>query len=42
MRRTADMIRDNGFETDPEFWPADNAADCSQSYAGCGDSPVAK
>ncbi|MFE1561121.1 glycine-rich domain-containing protein [Streptomyces sp. NPDC058734] len=46
MRRTADMIRAAGFDTDPEYWPADNAADCSgdcsQSYAGCSDSPVAK
>ncbi|RSS38147.1 hypothetical protein EF912_34235 [Streptomyces sp. WAC07061] len=42
MRRTADMICEGGFTTDPEFWPADHAADCTQSYAGCSDSPVQK
>ncbi|MFJ4617610.1 glycine-rich domain-containing protein [Streptomyces sp. NPDC088812] len=42
MRRTAHLMREAGFDTDPEFWPADGAADCTQSYAGCSDSPVAK
>ncbi|MET9052372.1 hypothetical protein ABZW50_14590 [Streptomyces bacillaris] len=42
MRRTAEMIRSAGFAVDPEFWPVDDAADCTQSYAGCSDSPVAK
>ncbi|MFJ1590942.1 glycine-rich domain-containing protein [Kitasatospora albolonga] len=42
MRRTAEMIRSAGFDLDPEFWPIDGAADCTQSYAGCSDSPVAK
>ncbi|WP_228181866.1 glycine-rich domain-containing protein [Streptomyces anulatus] len=42
MRRTAEMIRSAGFGVDPEFWPIDGAADCTQSYAGCSDSPVAK
>ena len=42
MRRTAEMIGAAGFDVDPEFWPADGAADCTQSYAGCSDSPVAK
>ncbi|MGW4690226.1 glycine-rich domain-containing protein [Streptomyces sp. NPDC004244] len=42
MRRTAALIREAGFDTDPEFWPTDGAADCTQSYAGCSDSPVAK
>ncbi|MEU5793048.1 hypothetical protein ABZ800_05885 [Streptomyces sp. NPDC047813] len=39
MRRTAEMIRAAGFVTDPEFWPVNGAADCTQSYAGCTDSP---
>lgn len=42
MLRTAEMIRSAGFDVDPEFWPIDGAADCTQSYAGCSDSPVAK
>lgn len=42
MRRTAETIRSAGFDVDPEFWPVDGAADCTQSYAGCSDSPVAK
>ncbi|MGA5003229.1 hypothetical protein ACPCB7_35000 [Streptomyces arboris] len=42
MRRTAEMIGAAGFDVDPEFWPVDGAADCTQSYAGCSDSPVAK
>ncbi|MFD9416912.1 glycine-rich domain-containing protein [Streptomyces goshikiensis] len=41
MRRTAEMIREAGYETDPDFWPINNAtANCTQSYAGCSDSPV--
>ncbi|MFF6869258.1 MULTISPECIES: hypothetical protein [unclassified Streptomyces] len=40
MRRTADLIREAGYRADPEFWPLDGAADCTQSYAGCSDSPV--
>ncbi|GAA1043559.1 hypothetical protein [Streptomyces murinus] len=39
MCRTVEMIRTAGFDTDPEFWPVDGAADCTQSYAGCTDSP---
>ncbi|MFY4719555.1 hypothetical protein [Streptomyces sp. LaBMicrA B280] len=39
LRRTAEMIRAAGFDADPEFWPVDGAADCTQSYAGCTDSP---
>ncbi|MEV5885688.1 hypothetical protein AB0L74_23720 [Streptomyces sp. NPDC052020] len=39
MRRTAEMIRAAGFHTDAEFWPINGAADCTQSYAGCSDSP---
>ena len=42
MRRTAEVIRSAGFDVDPEFWPINGAADCTQSYAGCSDSPVAK
>ncbi|WP_052848320.1 glycine-rich domain-containing protein [Streptomyces avicenniae] len=42
MRRTAEMIRSAGFDVDTEFWPSDGAADCTQSYAGCSDSPVVK
>lgn len=42
MLRTAEMIRSAGFDVDPEFWPIDGAADCTQSYAGCSDSSVAK
>ncbi|WP_279571230.1 hypothetical protein [Streptomyces hainanensis] len=42
MRRTAEMIRSAGFDVDPEFWPVNGAADCTQSYAGCSDSPVVK
>ncbi|AZK95657.1 MULTISPECIES: glycine-rich domain-containing protein [Streptomyces] len=40
MARTRDTIRAAGHAVDPEFWPGDGAADCSQSYAGCSDSPV--
>ncbi|MFD7666568.1 hypothetical protein [Streptomyces sp. NPDC059788] len=40
LGRTRDTIRAAGFEIDHEFWPADGAADCTQSYAGCTDSPV--
>ncbi|MFF4493989.1 glycine-rich domain-containing protein [Streptomyces sp. NPDC001546] len=44
MRRTAEMLREAGFNPDPEFWPTHHAAnccgDCTQSYAGCSDSPV--
>lgn len=36
------MISAARFDVDPEFWPADGAADCTQSYAGCSDSPVAE
>jgi hypothetical protein len=42
MRRSADLIREAGYRIDPEFWPIDGAADCTQSYAGCSDSPVSK
>ncbi|GAA4804538.1 hypothetical protein GCM10023220_37560 [Streptomyces ziwulingensis] len=42
MCRTAGLIREAGYQTDPEFWPLDGAADCTQSYAGCTDSPVSK
>ncbi|MFK0044870.1 glycine-rich domain-containing protein [Streptomyces sp. NPDC090741] len=42
MRRTVGLIREAGYRTDPEFWPLDGAADCTQSYAGCSDSPVSK
>ncbi|MDP9950932.1 MULTISPECIES: hypothetical protein [Streptomyces] len=41
MHRTAEMIRSAGFDVDPDFWPVNGAADCTQSYAGCSDSPVA-
>ncbi|MEU3958308.1 hypothetical protein AB0F42_00440 [Streptomyces buecherae] len=40
-RRTAELMRGAGFAVDPEFWPTDGAADCTQSYAGCSDSPIA-
>ena len=40
LLRTLDAIRAAGFVADPEFWPVDGAADCTQSYAGCSDSPV--
>ncbi|MFJ3496844.1 glycine-rich domain-containing protein [Streptomyces sp. NPDC086091] len=40
MRRTAGLLRTAGHRIDPEFWPLDGAADCTQSYAGCSDSPV--
>ncbi|MEU6314143.1 hypothetical protein [Streptomyces sp. NPDC047014] len=42
MRRTAGLIREAGYRTDPVFWPLGDAADCTQSYAGCTDSPVSK
>lgn len=42
MRRTADLIREAGYQTDPEFWPLAGEAECTQSYAGCTDSPVKK
>ncbi|GAB2584196.1 hypothetical protein GCM10027168_16310 [Streptomyces capparidis] len=42
MARTRDVIRSAGFAIDPEFWPAEGAAECTQSYAGCSDSPVSK
>lgn len=42
LARTRDTIRAAGFAIDPQFWPADGAADCTQSYAGCTDSPVSK
>ncbi|MFE4491464.1 hypothetical protein ACFRKD_03275 [Streptomyces niveus] len=42
MGRTAETIRSAGFDVDQEFWPINGAADCSQSYAGCSDGPVAK
>ncbi|MEU3656959.1 hypothetical protein AB0E67_29955 [Streptomyces sp. NPDC032161] len=42
LTRTRDTIRAAGFEIDPEIWPADGAADCTQSYAGCTDSPISK
>ncbi|GAB2923743.1 glycine-rich domain-containing protein [Streptomyces mayteni] len=42
MRRTAELIRSAGFDADPEFWPINGAADCTQSYAGCSDSPVVR
>ncbi|MEU0986003.1 hypothetical protein [Streptomyces sp. NPDC005953] len=42
MRRTAEILRSAGFDVDPEFWPMNGAAECTQSYAGCSDSPVAK
>ncbi len=41
LRRTAELMRWAGFAVDPEFWPTDGAADCTQSYAGCSDSPIA-
>nr|WP_097901534.1 hypothetical protein [Streptomyces sp. b94] len=41
MLRTAEMIRSAGFDVDPDFWPVNGAADCTQSYAGCSDSLVA-
>ncbi|MDT0309378.1 hypothetical protein RM780_20785 [Streptomyces sp. DSM 44917] len=40
MARTRDAIRAAGFAIDPDFWPENAAADCSQSYAGCHGSPV--
>jgi hypothetical protein len=40
MRRTTGPGREAGYRTDPEFRPLDGAADCTQSYAGCTDSPV--
>ncbi|MFF5441712.1 glycine-rich domain-containing protein [Streptomyces achromogenes] len=39
---TVETIRAAGFTIDPEFWPNEGAADCTQSYAGCSDSPVNK
>ncbi|MCX5196176.1 hypothetical protein OOK31_20120 [Streptomyces sp. NBC_00249] len=40
LARTVETIRAAGFGIDAEFWPNEGAADCSQSYAGCSDSPV--
>ncbi|MGW7521331.1 glycine-rich domain-containing protein [Streptomyces sp. NPDC054796] len=42
MANTRDLLRVAGYETDPDFWPAEGSADCTQSYAGCSDSPVNK
>ncbi|MEU9145750.1 hypothetical protein [Streptomyces sp. NPDC048349] len=40
MDATKATIRAAGFTIDPEFWPNEGAADCSQCHAGCTDSPV--
>ncbi|MGW0362662.1 hypothetical protein [Streptomyces sp. NPDC002990] len=42
MVTTKAAIRAAGFTIDPEFWPNEGAADCSQCHAGCTDSPVNK
>ncbi|MFF4286273.1 glycine-rich domain-containing protein [Streptomyces sp. NPDC001633] len=46
LSRTRNTISAAGFVIDPEFWPGENAvdcsADCSQCHAGCSDSPVNK
>ncbi|MGV9311286.1 glycine-rich domain-containing protein [Streptomyces sp. NPDC003691] len=40
MARTEAAVRAAGYTIDPEFWPGGGGADCTQSYAGCSDSPV--
>ncbi|MDK0520995.1 hypothetical protein [Streptomyces sp. ML-6] len=42
MEATKAAIRAVGFTIDPEFWPNEGAADCTQCHAGCTDSPVNK
>ncbi|MEU7030515.1 hypothetical protein AB0A60_27980 [Streptomyces sp. NPDC046275] len=40
MERTKAAIRAAGYAVDPEFWPGEGVADCTQCHAGCTDSPV--
>ncbi|MFE8941243.1 glycine-rich domain-containing protein [Streptomyces sp. NPDC007872] len=42
LARTRDIIEAAGFKIDADFWPAEGKVDCTQSYAGCTDSPVTK
>lgn len=40
MERTKAAILAAGYTVDPDFWPGEGAADCTQCHAGCTDSPV--
>ncbi|WP_066956093.1 hypothetical protein [Streptomyces lushanensis] len=42
LEATKTAIRAAGFAVDPEFWPNEGAAGCTQCHAGCTDSPVNK
>ncbi|WP_282696230.1 hypothetical protein [Streptomyces sp. CC208A] len=39
LAATKDAIIAAGYGIDPEFWPGEGVADCTQCHAGCHNSP---